>query len=104
MVSDYALAYLRAKDGAVDRDRVDTATEKMSRHFDVLEQSIGTDGYIAGKAYTLADVYLAPVLFYATRLPEGAALLDRHEVVKDYFIRLTTRPSFKATTPPPPGG
>jgi glutathione S-transferase len=104
MVGDYAMGYFFADENGVDQRRIERAAQTMTRHFDVLENAIGAENFIAGKSYSLADVYLTPVLFYATRFPEGGALLDAHPRVKDYLRSLVMRASFKATLPQPPTG
>ena len=57
----------------------------------------GSSPYIAG-ALSLADLYLAPILFYVSLTPDKAALLDV-EGFADWWTRIQALPSYKATHP-----
>ena len=57
----------------------------------------GSSPYIAG-ALSLADLYLAPILFYVSLTPDKDALFDV-EGFADWWTRIQALPSYKATQP-----
>ncbi|HEX3431485.1 MAG TPA: glutathione S-transferase family protein [Rhizomicrobium sp.] len=59
------------------------------------------DGFIAGEAFTLADMYALPILVYLDRLPESRDFIGETQTLNAYLARHEERPSFKNTTPPP---
>lgn len=57
----------------------------------------GSSPYIAG-GLSLADLYLAPILFYVSLTPDKDALFDV-EGFADWWTRIQVLPSYKATQP-----
>jgi glutathione S-transferase len=57
----------------------------------------GSSPYIAG-ALSLADLYLAPILFYVSLTPDKNTLFDV-EGFADWWTRIQALPSYKATQP-----
>ena len=57
----------------------------------------GSSPFIAG-ALSLADLYLAPILFYVSLTPDKNALFDV-EGFADWWTRIQALPSYKATQP-----
>jgi glutathione S-transferase len=57
----------------------------------------GSSPFIAG-ALSLADLYLAPILFYVSLTPDKNALFDV-EGFADWWTRVQALPSYKATQP-----
>ena len=105
MIRQYLLSYIFPKgaDGKPDRKAIDAALPAMQQQFDVLDKAVAGTGYLAGKSYTLADMNLMPILAYLERLPESGEMLKKSKNLSAYFARHAERPSFKNTTPPPPG-
>jgi len=105
MIRQYLLSYIFPKgaDGKPDRKAIEAALPAMQQQFDVLDKAVAGTGYLAGKSYTLADMNLMPILAYLERLPESGEMLKKSKNLSAYFARHAERPSFKNTTPPPPG-
>jgi glutathione S-transferase len=57
----------------------------------------GSAPFVAG-ALSLADLYLAPILFYVSLTPDKDALFDV-EGFADWWTRIQALPSYKATQP-----
>jgi glutathione S-transferase len=57
----------------------------------------GSSPFIAG-ALSLADLYLAPILFYVSLTPDKNALFDV-EGFADWWTRVQALPSYQATQP-----
>ena len=66
------------------------------------DEAYGTGSYLVGGGLTIADLFLAPILFYLEQMPEGPELCAAAPHVKRAFSVLCDRPSFSATLPPPP--
>ncbi len=58
-------------------------------------------GYLAGSAFSVADMYLMPMLFYLRIFPESAAAFAQSAALSRYYARHAERPSYRATEPPP---
>lgn len=101
MIREYVLGYIFAKDGKPDRSRIDGAVEKMKPQAAVLDRAVAS-GHVVGDRFTLADIYLMPILFYVQKFPEGGEILKGTKNLTGYFARHAARPSFKNTMPPPP--
>ncbi len=69
--------------------------ERMQAHLDALEAELGVRPFIAGDAYSLADVYWT-VALARLRLLRSAGLADpaRHPRVAAWYERMKARPSF----------
>jgi glutathione S-transferase len=51
----------------------------------------------------LADLFLAPKVFWLDKTPEGQAALPKYLAVRRWYQAVAARPSFRATVPPMPG-
>jgi glutathione S-transferase len=51
---------------------------------------------------SLADLLLAPIVFYYRMLPEGEAIRGRFAALERWYAAIEARPSFAATAPPLP--
>ena len=87
----------------LDEARIGQAAEKLERLLPVAEQTLQTGAYLAGDQPTLADLFLAPILFWWEKTPEGQAALPKYQALGRWYRAIGERPSFRATTPPIPG-
>jgi glutathione S-transferase len=87
-------------DGAPNRPVIEAALPNMEQQFPVMDRAVAS-GYLAGGAFTLADMYFTPILFYMRRAPESAALLAASANLTAYLERNLARPCVQATLPPP---
>jgi glutathione S-transferase len=104
MIRAYFLNYLFPKglDGKPDRKAIEDAVPALQRQMALLDGAVAGTGHLVGDTYTLADMYLMPILFYVRQFPEGGAAMAAAKNVEAYYARHSERPSFKSTTPPPP--
>lgn len=86
--------------GSPDRSIIDAALPPMQKAIDILEKKLDGRDYLAD-VFTLADIFFAPTLHYIGGLPEGKDMLGRALRVTAFLERISARPSFKATFPPP---
>ena len=69
------------------------------QHFAALDAELGKRPYLAGSEYSLADMFVAPIVFYAQMLPEGQQLLNGKSNIGSWFGKVSGRKSFAATAP-----
>lgn len=98
-VQRYVLKYLFAKDGKPERAVIDAAVKEMPVHFAALDAACGARDFLAGSALTLADLFLAPILFYVEQMPEGKDLLAPHANLRRAQAAIRARESFRSTMP-----
>jgi glutathione S-transferase len=66
-----------------------------------LDRLLGDQSYLAGDEFSLADVLLAPQVYYLAATPEGASILAG-TALRAWLDRVGERPSMQATLPPEP--
>lgn len=66
---------------------------------DELNRLLGANAYFAGAEFSLADILLAPQLYYLAATPEGNALIGDTPLAA-WLERVGRRPSLLATLPP----
>jgi glutathione S-transferase len=86
-----------------DEAKIGQAAEKLEQLLKIAEQSLQIGPYLAGDRLTLADLFLAPILFWLEKTPEGQVALPKYPAVGRWYQALDERPSFRATLPPMPG-
>jgi len=103
LVRKYLLAYFfpRTPDGAPDRGAIDGVLPTMATQIALLDRAVARDGHLAAGRFTLADIYLMPILYYVRQCSEGADMIEAAKHLPGYFARHAERPCFKASTPPP---
>jgi len=102
MIRRYVLQYVipRGADGKPDRTVIDKALVEVGQQLDLLESAYGERSFLVGDRPSLADLLLAPIVFYLNVFPEGKALLAKHPNVMRAHAVIAQRPSFAATMPP----
>src|SRR5437870_1137939 len=58
---------------------------------------MGDQPYLVGERITLADLMVIPLLYYFSRLPEGAAALAEHPTLLPWMRRMEERQGFQVT-------
>jgi glutathione S-transferase len=66
-----------------------------------LSELMGDAPWLAGTALSLADLHAAPIVSIFRLAPEGANLLGRENRLREWWGRVSTRPSFLRTQVPP---
>ncbi|MCE2510000.1 MAG: glutathione S-transferase family protein [Alphaproteobacteria bacterium] len=87
---------------APDEAVIAKAVPKAEGLLAATDATLAEDAYLAGPMVTLADLYLVPILFWLSKTPEGAPLLDAAPAVSRWYAAMEQRPSFAATLPPAP--
>lgn len=60
---------------ATDEAVVAAAKPTIAHHLGILDKTLSENSYLAGETISLADIFLAPILFYLANTPEGDELL-----------------------------
>jgi glutathione S-transferase len=102
MLARYIVPYFfpQGHEGTPARNVIDAALPALQNSVAVLERQLNGRAYLTGK-FTLADIFFTPTLYYASTLPEGAEMVAASMRLTAYLARITSRPAFKATLPPP---
>jgi glutathione S-transferase len=61
---------------------------------------LGEQPFMAGDRVSLADLMVAPLLYYFARVPEGEGPLGEHPSLVSWLRRIEERQSFQVTKPP----
>ena len=102
MLRRYVLQYIFPKgpDGQPDRAAIDEALPEIEKQLGILDAAYGARNFLVGDSVTLADLFVAPTLFYVGVMPEGETLLAGAPNVKRACAAMAERQSFTATLPP----
>ncbi|MDB5572009.1 MAG: glutathione S-transferase [Hyphomicrobiales bacterium] len=75
---------------------VTDALYKLAKHFSDMEKALGKSAWLAGDAFTLADVGLVSFFYRLEMLACEGLWRERFPAVTDWYARAKARPSFKA--------
>lgn len=68
--------------------------------FTELDRLLGTQTFLTGETLSIADLMLAPQLYFLALTPEGRGLIKDTRRLEAWLTRMLERPSMKATEPP----
>jgi glutathione S-transferase len=90
-------------DKSPNRTVIDAALPLIEPQFAVIDGTVA-QGHLAGAEFSLADVFLVPILYYMNKCPESAALMRRSPNLSAYYERLIKRKSIAEAMPSGPPG
>lgn len=101
MIRRFVIPYVfpSGPDGKPDRSVIDAALPDVREHLGILDRAYGARNWLAGDSMTLADLFVAPLLFYVGMMAEGPDLLAPHANVRRAFDTMAARASFQGTMP-----
>jgi glutathione S-transferase len=85
--------------GKADEAVISAAVPKIERQLAIFDKALDENAWLAGDAFSIADLFLAPILFYVAGTPEGRAALKNKNAINRWFDTVSERPSFKSTMP-----
>lgn len=94
-----ANAFPSGPHGTRDLALIEKLLPQVKTQLDILDAAIAETGHLAGDTFTLADMYLMPMLAYLSVFPESAAMLAGSANLTRYFETHAARASFRATDP-----
>ncbi|MDP6345819.1 MAG: glutathione S-transferase domain-containing protein [Alphaproteobacteria bacterium] len=104
MIRRYVLQYIFPKgaDGQPDRAVIDPALEQIANYLSIIDDGLAEHDFLAGDQVSSADLFLAPIMTYLSRMPEGGELLADCANIRRAGGAMTQRASYQDTLPPPP--
>jgi glutathione S-transferase len=99
MARRYVLQYVMAKGDGPNRAIISAALPEIDKQLALFEKAYGRNDYLTGSSMAMADLFLAPLVFYLGRFPESAELLEKYPRVRNGQAVMQARPSFAATAP-----
>jgi glutathione S-transferase len=105
MVRRMVLAYFfpSGPGGKPDRAVIDQAVPDVQRQIALLDDAVAEGPFLLGAELSLADLLLAPMMFYLAQTPEGGAILNETRNLARSRDAIRARPSFQETMPPQRG-
>jgi glutathione S-transferase len=102
LVRRYLLAYAAPKtaDGKPDRALIEALLPDVRAQLALLDGAVAATNHLVGDRFTLADVYLLPMLHYLKLLPESGPMLAPSTALGRYLETHAARPSYVCTVPP----
>ncbi|MDX6749022.1 glutathione S-transferase family protein [Geminicoccaceae bacterium 1502E] len=85
--------------GTPDEAVIESALPQIGVSLDALEAIIAANPFMAGEQISLADLHLAPVIFYLAATPEGQPLLAARKALAGWWERMNARESMRRTEP-----
>ena len=73
---------------------LDSEIARLAKTLDRMQAALETSAWLAGDAYTLADVDMAPFVHRLAAIGQGAMIETRPRVA-DWYARISARPAFK---------
>ena len=86
----------------VVESEVEQAVPLLDRYLASAEAVLSKHDYLAGPSLSLADLFLAPILFHTAATEEGKRALAKAPKVSAWLQKMQARPSVAATMPQPP--
>ena len=84
-----------------DMARITASLPEIGKCLAALDAAVSKTGYLAGTSLTFADMNVVPMLATLGLFPQGKELLAKHADLSAYLSKLTERPSYINTAPPP---
>jgi len=88
----------------VDEDAIAKAVPQAKLCLSEIDRIAGEDDgageFLAGERISLADLIVAPLIYYLGKTPEGPGLLAEHPKLQAWMRHIEDRQSFQVTKPP----
>jgi glutathione S-transferase len=99
---DFTLKFVFAGPEGPDPQVIADGLAKVRSYCEILDRALYGRSFLAGEglAPTLADLLLAPPLFYVQLMPGGGQIFDDLASLSAWWSRMSERDSFAKTHPP----
>lgn len=94
------LAMPSGPDGQPNLDKLSAGRDNAASAVALLAKQLGSQSFLVGESFTLADAMVAPMLAYNLDAPEPFNLVGQHDNLKAYTQRLIERPSGRRVLKP----
>jgi len=85
--------------GTSDEDRIAASVPLVRHRLEMFDNRLGNSPWLAGKTFSLADMFLGPMLFYIKMIPESEQLMSGLRDLERWYDTISNRDSFKKTMP-----
>jgi glutathione S-transferase len=102
MIRRLVMQYYFPSGGKPDRAIIDAASVEVNKDIALIDAAVSPGPYLLGADISLADLLLAPILFYVAQVPEGQAALTASKNMARSSAAMRARKSFQDTMPPAP--
>lgn len=84
-----------------DTARIDAALPEMEKCCATLDATLAKSAHLAGPDLTYADMHILPMIMTVQSFPHGKEMVPRYPALAAWAARLSARPSYTSTAPPP---
>jgi glutathione S-transferase len=84
-----------------DMAKINAAVPEIEKCLAALDKAVAKTGHLVGSGLTYADMNVLPMLATMTIYANGKEMLAKHAALSNYVAKLTARPSYTNTAPPP---
>jgi len=84
-----------------DTAKITAALPEIEKCLAALDAGVAKTGHLGGDRLTFADMNVLPMLVTFAGFPQGKEMLAKHPKLTAYIAKLSVRPSFTKTAPPP---
>ncbi len=84
-----------------DMGKVNAAVPEIEKCCAALDKALAKSDFLAGNALTFADMLVLPMVMTAQAYPLGKEIVPKHKALMAWATKLTERPSWTKTAPPP---
>jgi glutathione S-transferase len=102
MIRRLVLQYFFPPGGKQDRAVIEAAAKEAQKNIALIDAALSPGPYLLGADISLADLLLAPIMFYVAQVPEGQAALQACKNLPRTREAIRARKSFQETMPPMP--
>jgi glutathione S-transferase len=101
LIIGYIFHYIFPKgaDGGPDRAAVEASLPAMRRELEILNGGLAHGPYFCGEEPMMPDLFLAPILDYVRRMPEGLHAIDGLPNLRRMMQAIGARQSYRDTIP-----
>ena len=93
----YGRMVVPRRGGEPDEARIKGAVPDIRHQLGLFDSALADSDWLAGAELSLADLFLAPAVFYLGLTPEGEEMLPGLPHIGRWFDAIQQRPSFAAT-------
>ncbi len=83
----------------VDEDAIEQVLPKARKAIELLNGGLGDQTWFGGDTFSLADIAIGPVMFYAGMLPEAKQLFEGLDALSAWRERWVAREAVKRVMP-----
>lgn len=89
------------KEKGPDTARIAASLPQIEKCCAALDSALASSAYLVGDDLTYADMNVVPMLATFQGFPAGKEMIAKYPRLVDYITRITARPSYVNTAPPP---